>query len=262
MAASSSRLVHGVPGLLPVTSARPDELPYGPHDDSNALKELPTVKIKYHNNGAESHVRPELGRELIRAGLAVEIPNKSLAESLREQHRPMTPEWSVIRDEGGYVAIKMEMGTTSGHNIVGGHLDPRQKSVVTKSTPSRVGYFSGDPKKIHDRKNSAGEFCSAFGLPVPQEIIDQYARLWAKESNRAPQMPYSLSAMAISDANKEHAERLAKKNADDKVVAAARPDVQEKQVVAAQEAANIIDYKEEHGLVEVLNDKKPSALGL
>jgi hypothetical protein len=49
-------------------------------------------------------------------------------------------------------------------------------------------YCVWPPDAVHDRTNHNGDkFCSAFGVPVPKEILDQYRRAWKSNSDaRAP----------------------------------------------------------------------------
>src|SRR5260370_42547220 len=111
--------------------------------------------IKFLSNGAEQHVSHEVGRGFIAAGLAQEIKPPAPA--------PLTPVWSVRRDMSGFVLIEMKLGTMGA-----GSSSP--------TAPRFVATYQGEPDKIHDRKNSAGPYSSAFGRPVPKEIVDEYRR--------------------------------------------------------------------------------------
>jgi hypothetical protein len=158
--------------------------------------------IKFQN-GNEQHVSNEVGRGFITAGLAEEVKKVVV---------PAVPQWSVIRDASGYVAIKLELGTIGpgatarddGGNPVRG----------VKPTPQSVSFYHGDPDSIHDRRRwtaqgPTGEpYCSAFGRQVPAEIIDQYRKARKDKKACAPAMPLlPIHSNANDDARAEAAFR-------------------------------------------------------
>ena len=142
--------------------------------------------IKFLSNSVEQHVENSVGRALIAGSLAVEVKPPAPA--------PPTPVWSVRRDTSGFVFIEMKLGTMG-------------PGATSPTAPRFVATYQGDPDKIHDRKNSAGRYSSAFGRPVPKEIVEEY-----KRARRNPDVVRPDHSKITDDYNKDHAETLAAMN--------------------------------------------------
>jgi len=160
------------------------------------------VHIKYLNNNSEDHVDRNLGRSLIRAGLAVEI--------VPPPAPPPIPVWSVRRNNSsGFVLIKMELGVV-GAGAYKNDVDPQTREVrrvAVMTTPKLEAFFDGDPAFIHDRKFPDGKpYSSVFGRAVPEEIVKEY-----KRARRNPDACRPVSTVT-DDYNKDHAATLAKMN--------------------------------------------------
>lgn len=136
--------------------------------------------IRYLTNGVEQHVQNQLGRSLIAAGLAQEIPPKG---SLLDQTRArlaaqmgsapaLEPKWAVVtepyadlQDPNKHVlAIRMDLGKQTSH-------------------------FFGYPDQVNAKKEWDGgcRYLNGFGREVPEEIAKEYRRQWkANKHLRAP----------------------------------------------------------------------------
>jgi hypothetical protein len=184
--------------------------------------------IRFLSNGAEQQVSNEVGRGFITAGLAEEV-QKVPAPKLE-------PSWSVIRDESGYAAIKMELGTMGPGVLVRRHGDEPQGHrlpLISKlqPTPQTVAYYHGDPDKIHDRMDWRKQvYCSCFGRPVPKEIVEQYRKARKNPKACAPAMPLKLRNR---NDNAEMAQEMDRRNAPEKLL---RPVITEHEALAAEEA--------------------------
>jgi len=161
------------------------------------------MKIRY-NNGVEVHVRPDLGRELVRAGLAVEIPpTGNLLERQREElHKRIqagpqtdfTARWSIVVENrrcGTAFLDLPEIVTRVGGTVTRwfGHW---------KNCNARVEWQGG------------GRWLNGFGRPVPDEICEQYKRAWkrSKDFENLKQ----LVEPSRDEENHKMAEDLARKN--------------------------------------------------
>jgi hypothetical protein len=184
------------------------------------------VLIKF-TNGNEQHVSGEVGRGFITAGLATEV--KKVIE-------PVVPEWSVILDESGFVAIKMELGSI-GPGAIAAHTKGRTPVRGTKPTPQTVAFYQGDPDSIHDRRRwtpqgQTGElYCSAFGRPVPEDIVKQYRKARKNPKACAPAMPLKSIHHIGNDSMKSE---MAFRNDPQKLF---RPVVLEHEALAAEESS-------------------------
>jgi hypothetical protein len=171
------------------------------------------MHIKFLSNGMEQHVSGEVGRGFITAGLAEEVKKVVV---------PIVPRWSVIHDESGYVAIKMELGQT--------------KNDLGKFVAQSVAFYHGDPDSIHDRhqwapQGQTGEpYCSAFGRPVPKEIIDQYRKARKNPKACAPAIPLRPIHHTGNDT---HRAEMEFRNQPEKLF---KPVVPEHEALAAEEA--------------------------
>lgn len=151
------------------------------------------MHIKFLNNGAESHVSNEVGRGFITAGLAEEVKKAAPV---------WQPVWSIERDmSNGFVFVRMKLGVL-GEGAAGG-----------AGTARVVQTYAGDPDLIHDRRDSTGRvYSSAFGRPVPDEILKEYKRAWKNPDWRKPESTYE-NAMRTDDTNSEQAKDLARMKA-------------------------------------------------
>ncbi len=114
--------------------------------------------VRFLSNNVEHHCNNEVGRALIAEGRAVEVKKPAPP--------PPEPVWTVCLDPSGYVAIKLELGK----------LGPSPENPQGTS-PKSVQWYQGDPKTIHNRKYADGTpYSSAFGRPVPKEVVDEYRR--------------------------------------------------------------------------------------
>lgn len=139
------------------------------------------MKVKYAN-GEISHVRNDLGRELVRAGIAQEICDGSVtAPNIRgEEHyrlpkpgdaRVPAPEWEV-----GVFGEK-----------------PNQRLAIRMQLLGTELFYDANPMRVNALKewdSPTGKhrrYLSGFGHKVPSEIVDDYARRWKENPNlRAP----------------------------------------------------------------------------
>ncbi len=141
--------------------------------------------VRFLSNNVEHHCSNEVGRALIAEGRAVEVKPPAPA--------PPTPVWSVRRDVNGFVFIEMKLG------VMG-------PGATSPTAPRFVATYQGDPDRIHDRKNSAGPYSSAFGRPVPKEIVQEYKR--ARKNPDAVRPENKVT----DDYNRDMADKLAVKN--------------------------------------------------
>lgn len=180
------------------------------------------MKVKFLSNGLEQHVSGEVGRGFITAGLATEVKAVPVP--------PAVPQWSVIVDESGFVAIKMELGSigsAKGSAPVHG----------MKPAPQTVAFYQGDPDSIHDRRRwtpqgQTGElYCSAFGRPVPEDIVKQYRKARKNPKAVAPAMPLKPIHHNGNDSMKSE---MAFRNTPEKLF---KPAVPEHEAIAAEESS-------------------------
>jgi hypothetical protein len=187
------------------------------------------MHIKFLSNGMEQHVSGEVGRGFITAGLAEEVKKVAV---------PIVPLWSVILDESGYVAVKMELGTLGPGALVTSAASSsvdRKLISATVSTPRTVAFYHGDPDSIHDRKDWRGQvYCSAFGRPVPKEIIDQYRKARKNPKACAPAIPLRLIHHTGNDT---HRAEMEFRNQPEKLF---KPVVPEHEALAVEEESNQI----------------------
>jgi hypothetical protein len=169
------------------------------------------VLIRFLSNGTEQQVQNEVGRGFITAGLAEEV---------KKVIPPVVLDWSVIRDESGYVAIKMELG---------------QANDLGKFVAKGVSFYHGDPDKIHDRKDWRGQvYCSAFGRPVPGEFIEQYRKARKNPKACAPAIPLRPIHHTGNDT---HRAEMEFRNQPEKLF---KPVIPEHEALAAEEESNKI----------------------
>ncbi len=111
------------------------------------------MKIRYQN-GEVSSVRNDLGRELVRAGLAEELP--------KEAPKPAdtAPKFEVV--------IRKGIGT--------------QLTVIRMSVLNRYQDYSGAPDEITARHFG--------GFEPPKQVVADYRRRW--EASKAPKVESSL----------------------------------------------------------------------
>lgn len=132
------------------------------------------MKIQYQN-GEISVVPSDIGREMVRAGLATEYLTFSERATASAATPPPEPSWSVevIGNDWPTLAITMRIGPNHG---------PKQIRAVS--------YYTGKPdaNEIHSKVNWDGSrFCPDFGRAVPQEIREFYAQEWKRnKSLRGP----------------------------------------------------------------------------
>lgn len=152
------------------------------------------MRIKFLNNGVEKDVQNAVGQGFIDAGLA---------EKVQKAAPVWQPVWSIEREaSNGFVFIKMKLGVM-GEGAPGG-----------AATPRVVQTYSGDPDKIHDRKDSTGRnYSSAFGRPVPDEILKEYKKAWKNPGARKQAGPTTRPEERVNDYNVEMAKDLARMNA-------------------------------------------------
>jgi len=193
------------------------------------------MKVKFLSNGLEQHVSGEVGRGFITAGLAEEVKPAPAP--------PIVPEWSVIRDESGFVAIKMTLGKLGNGALVAtptillGHRQPKAVPGNTAGTPKYVAFYQGDPDTIHDRRRwtaqgQTGElYCSAFGRPVPEDIVNQYRKARKNPKACAPAMPLIPIHHSGNDSMKSEMEF---RNAPEKLF---KPSVTEHEAITAEESS-------------------------
>ncbi len=163
--------------------------------------------IKFLSNGVQQHVENSVGRAMIAGSLAVEVKPPAPV--------PPTPVWSVRRDPSGYVLIEMKLGCMGAGS-------------PSPNSPRFVATFKGDPDKIHDRKDHTGKlYSSAFGRPVPLQIVNEYR--WARQNPDAVRPVSSVT----DDYNKDHAEKLARLNQQ-----AYKPVISEHDALEAQDGHN------------------------
>jgi hypothetical protein len=144
------------------------------------------MRIKFLSTNAEQEVPNWYGKAEIAAGRAEEVKKPTIGQ--------LQPVWSV-EVAHGFVRIVMKLGTM-GAGAPGG-----------AATPRIVQTYSGDPDLIHDRKDSNGrKFCSAFGRPVPDEILKEYRKAWKNPQARKPEGP-----KVTDDYNKVMAADLARR---------------------------------------------------
>ena len=165
--------------------------------------------IKFLSNGVQQHVENSVGRALIAGSLAVEVKPPAPA--------PPIPVWDVVLDQSGFVCIKLTLGRLgkSPENPQG-------------TSPKSVQFYQGDPAKIHDRKYpDGGVYSSAFGRPVPDDVLRAYIA-----ARRNPDV--CLPVPRTDDGyNKEHARDKAQADQRTKLRACAAL-IPEAQALAAQ----------------------------
>lgn len=169
------------------------------------------MKIQFHTNGNVENVAPIVGKALIAAGLAVELPKQSLAEELRQQAAKVERivEWKVVTTETDSRPLVLHSVSIKG-----------QASGGTKT------YYTGLP-----------DFVPAA---CPPAVRKQYAyafKLWvdADPANR-------LVAEALTGAKKDPtanpnwqmAEELKTRNRADREAAMARRDSEREATRAAE----------------------------
>lgn len=111
------------------------------------------MKIRYTTNGVESHVQPSIGKELVKAGIAVEVARDASdgpppPPRVYDPSCVPQPEWSV--------------GTRD-------NLDKGQCLAVVMRLPNAISFYTGTPQGLNDR---------VFGRPVPKEIREEYTKRW------------------------------------------------------------------------------------
>jgi hypothetical protein len=153
--------------------------------------------IRFKATGEESHVDNAAGRAFIASGLAEEVKKSPTP--------PPKPEWSIIYDESGYVAIKMEMGAIGPGAIAGYDKNGRAMPLLGK-TSAMVSFYLGDPDLIHNRRDHTNRlYCSAFGREVPEDVIRQYRAARRRKPNScAPGI-----CIPVNQSNTQHALEMA-----------------------------------------------------
>ena len=125
------------------------------------------MKVRYEN-GEVSSVRNDLGRELVRAGIATLVENEPDGRCLPKpgDYKVPAPRWSVET-----------VATHTGHVL----------AVVMRLGNSDPVLYAGSPKFINARREwqGGGRFVNGFGRRVPDETVKQYAQLW-KEAEPQP----------------------------------------------------------------------------
>jgi hypothetical protein len=124
------------------------------------------MKVRYQN-GEVSSVRNDLGRELVRAGIAFAVNQKELDEP--EQVGPPR-----TYKPGSVAAPKWKVGQFS--KPVSGGFELRIQMQILGQTYS----YNGDPYKANARVEWDGgsRYLNGFGRAVPDEILDEYSRQW------------------------------------------------------------------------------------
>lgn len=152
------------------------------------------MKIKNKFTGVVSNERADIARAMIRQGMAealepdtgddgvVRAGNETYRLPQPGDYKPPKVEWSVViveRSVGPKDAVQtwrilaIQRAAIRQH-VTGGFVD--------------LQHCMLPPEFVHDKKYHTGErFCSAFGCPVPPEILESYKKQWkANEQLRAP----------------------------------------------------------------------------
>lgn len=126
------------------------------------------MRIKYLNNNQEDHVESNLGRSLIRAGLAVAVGSETDNSRLPRpgDFRPVSPTWEVCLRK-----------TATGREELG-----------IKLTVLRTDYwFCGHPDNATRKISWNGGFRWGSGLPheIPKETLKEYTTRWKQYAKQA-----------------------------------------------------------------------------
>jgi hypothetical protein len=154
------------------------------------------MKIRILASGEIRHIDNSTGSALISAGLAELISKSDSPAPQPGDYKPPQPKWSVIvvtlettitlaGRQQKFLAIRREVSRP-----LAGQRRNSQPGVVSYTLGGFTdsSWCSLPPDFVHDKKYANGEvFCSAFGCPVPPEILAEYKRQWkANPDLRAP----------------------------------------------------------------------------
>jgi hypothetical protein len=155
-------------------------------------------RIKSLLNGEVSNVRGDIARELVRMGVAEPIDSLEEVQQARLPKpgpiKPLQVNWSIEYVSSGIVVSSAAPAIK--------WLAIRRDTVRGNMTDT--SYCLLPPNVVHDRTNHNGDpFCSAFGVAVPKEILDEYRQLW--KSNPQSRAPFSGKVKAHPDAKSDKA---------------------------------------------------------
>jgi len=161
------------------------------------------MRIKYVNNNSEDHVERNLGKSLIRAGLAVAVGPEDAEESTSRlpKYQPaavVEPEWEVT--------------VHNGHQ--GG------KTLCIRMTlPNLVLDYFGPPDAANSRREWDGgcRWLNGFGRAVPEEIVKLYKRQY-KDNPSLRGSGWALPA-GVSTGPSNESQAAVQKQMDDREVA-------------------------------------------
>lgn len=145
------------------------------------------MKVKYAN-GEVSSVRNDLGRELVRAGIAIVLEpdtDDGVVHAGNESYR--LPKYGDARIPQPSFSVELL------HNQM---TNNRYLAVVMVLGEQRITYI-GPPKEINDRVTwpGGGRWLNGFGRECPADVAKEYDKRWKENDDlRVPKIEESESA--------------------------------------------------------------------
>jgi hypothetical protein len=155
------------------------------------------MKVRYAN-GEVSSVRNDLGRELVRAGIAVILEPETESEVKQKGSIAVAPDGTVLSPGEPAYRLPKWQPTVKPNFVWSIDLvwsdagQTKEWLAIRRDTPHGnlvdTSYCMAHPESVHDRKDHTGApFCSAFGCRVPEEILEEYrTRYKRNEHQRHP----------------------------------------------------------------------------
>ena len=156
------------------------------------------MKIRILASGEVRHIDNSTGGALISAGLAELISKSDNPLPGPGDYRPPQVEWSVVvmspeteinlaGRQLKWLAIRRDVKRPLVSQQAGKDGKPGNYQVGGGFTDS--SFCSLPPDFVHNKRYAnGGAFCSAFGCPVPDEILKEYKRQW--KANPDLRFPY------------------------------------------------------------------------